>query len=98
LDAGGIVVSDLTTKEQDNVRAALRFLRARAGSWVGLAKTLKVAPTTPGNVANSHRVASPTLTFRVAKLAKVSVDDVLTGRFPPPGTCPHCGHVTTSTS
>ncbi len=27
-----------------------------------------------------------------AKFAKVGVDDVLTGKFPAPGTCPHCGH------
>ena len=31
------------------------------------------------------------IAFRVARLAKVGVDDVLAGRFPPPGTCPHCG-------
>jgi hypothetical protein len=85
-------MSDLSTKEQENVRAALRFLRSRCGTWVGLAKALKLAPTSPGNVANGHRVASPKLAFRIAKLASVPVDDVLTGRFPPPGTCPHCGH------
>jgi hypothetical protein len=30
-------------------------------------------------------------------LRKVTVDDVLTGRFPAPGTCPHCGHMKEAT-
>ena len=38
------------------------------------------------------RVVGPLVAFRVARLAKVSVDDVLAGRFPEPGTCPACGH------
>jgi hypothetical protein len=36
--------------------------------------------------------ASPTMAFRVARLAGVGVDDILTGKYPPPGTCPLCGH------
>jgi hypothetical protein len=30
--------------------------------------------------------------FRVARLTGVSIDDLLAGKYPPPGTCPHCGH------
>jgi hypothetical protein len=79
-------VSDLTTEEQKNVRTAIRFLRARCGTWANVAKVLGVSEKTV-------RVrATPLVVFRVARFAKVGVDDVLSGRFPEPGTCPHCGH------
>ena len=77
--------SDLSTAEQGNVRTALAFLRARCG-LKALAKALRFTPHT------LRAPASPTLAFRVAKLAGVGVDDVLTGKYPPPGVCPHCGH------
>jgi hypothetical protein len=35
---------------------------------------------------------TPIIAFRIAKFAKVGVDDVLAGRFPEAGTCPRCGH------
>jgi hypothetical protein len=35
---------------------------------------------------------SPTLAFRVARLAGVSFDDLLAGRVLP-GACPHCGRM-----
>jgi hypothetical protein len=78
-------VSDLTTKEQANVRAALAFLKARYGVKP-LAKVLRVDRTT------LNAPASPTTAFRVARLAGVPVDDVLRGSYPPPDVCPHCGH------
>lgn len=79
-------MSDLTTQEQANVRAALRFLHARCGGWAPLAKALRFTTRT------LQAPATPALALRVARLAKVGVDDVLAGRFPPAGTCPHCGH------
>jgi hypothetical protein len=85
-------VSDLTAIEQTNVRAALRFMRARCGTWAAVSKALKLGDSTASNVAAGAAV-SPLLAFRVARLAKVGVDDVLAGRFPDPRCCPHCGHV-----
>jgi hypothetical protein len=79
-------VSDLTAEEEKNVRTAVRFLKSRVGTWATLAKVLRVCPKTV------ERSVSPMTAFRVAKFAGVGVDDVLTGRFPAPGTCPHCGH------
>jgi hypothetical protein len=84
-------VSDLTAAEQTHVRTALKFLRARAGTWSAAAKALRLGESTIADIAGGHRVATPIVAFRVARLAKVGVDDVLTGRFPAPGTCPHCG-------
>lgn len=80
--------TDLTTQEQQHVRAALRFLRSRCGRWEILAKALHFSEGGLANVVRGDKVASPTLVFRIAKFAKVGVDDVLTGRFPEPGTCP----------
>jgi hypothetical protein len=82
-------VSDLTAEEQKNVRAALRFLWARCGGWKPLGKALRASP-----LALSKRglPISAGLAVRVARFASVGVDDVLDGRYPPAGTCPHCGH------
>jgi hypothetical protein len=82
---------DLTTTEQTNVRTALRFLRSRCGTWANVGKVLGYNQTALANVA-SGRPVSPALAFRIARFAKVAVDDVLAGRFPAAGTCPHCGH------
>lgn len=78
-------MSDLSKEEQANVRTAVAFLRARCGGAKALAKALRFSKATLWR-------PSPTLAFRAAKLAGVGIDDVLTGRFPGPGTCPHCGH------
>lgn len=79
-------MSDLTKEEQAHVRAAIRFLRARCGGAKMLAKALRVDRKT------LISPATPTTAFRVARFAGVGVDDLLTGRFPPPGTCAYCGH------
>lgn len=78
-------MSDLTAKEQANVRTAIAFLRARTGA-MPLAKALRFSRAT------LQRTAGPVMAFRVARLAGVPVDDVLTGKYPPPGVCAHCGH------
>jgi hypothetical protein len=41
---------------------------------------------------------SAELVLRVSRLAEVSFDDVTAGRYPAPGTCPHCGHVADTVS
>lgn len=85
-------VTDLTPTEQTNVRTALKFLRLRCGTWATVAKALKLGESTVANIATGHKAPGPLVAFRVARLAQASVDDVLTGRFPAPRTCPHCGH------
>jgi hypothetical protein len=83
--------ADLTVAEQANVRAALAFLRARCGGWKPLARALRFKATSVANVGHG-RAPSASMALRIARLARVGVDDLLAGRFPPPGTCPHCGH------
>jgi hypothetical protein len=84
-------VSDLTAEEQKNVRAALRFLRIRCGGLAAFAKALHACKTTA-----QGRNVSASVAFRVARLAGVGVDDVVGGKYPPAGVCPHCGHITTA--
>jgi len=84
---------DLAKQEQTNVRTALRFLRARCGGWEPTAKMLRVNDSTLGNVMGSRRAVTASLAFRVARLVKVPIDDLLAGKFPAAGTCPYCGHV-----
>ena len=85
------MIGDLTTDEQKCVRTALRFLRARCGGWGPLAKLLHAKPESLAKTAGG-KIASAGIAFRVARLAGVAVDDVVTGRYPPTGACPHCGH------
>jgi hypothetical protein len=84
-------VSDLTTKEQGNVRTALLFLRTRTGADT-LSKVLKADRAYLRRIIAGHDPVSASVAVRVARVAGVGVDDVLTGKYPLPGTCAHCGH------
>jgi len=87
-------VSDLSTKEEGHVRTALKFLRVRVGAWKVLSKSLRFHESTLAGVAAGRKAVSGTMAVRIAKFAKVGVDDILNGRFPAAGTCPYCGHQT----
>jgi len=84
-------MSDLDPKEQGHVRAAMRFLRNRVGTWATVAAALHSSPKTIENVIGGREV-SASLALRVARLLDASMDDLLAGRFQP-GACPKCGHV-----
>jgi hypothetical protein len=88
-----VATGDFTVKEVTHVRAALRFLRLRCGTWAILANALRLKDSTLVNIAGGHKPVTATVLVRIAKFARVGVDDVLTGKFPAPGTCPHCGNV-----
>lgn len=81
----------LTQEEQENGRRALRFLRFRVGGWKTMAIGLGFKRKTLTNVSEKTKGVSVNLAFRIARMAGVSVEDVITGKFPPPGACPHCG-------
>jgi hypothetical protein len=84
--------ADLTAKEQEHVRAALRFIHAKCGTWANTAKALRSPVGTLRHVTGGG-TASASIAVRVARFGAVGVDDVLTGRFPPPGACCRCGHI-----
>lgn len=85
-------MTDLTLKEQQHVRTALRFLRLRIGGWEPLAKGLGFQWDTVQKVATGMRSVTASMALRVARLADAPVDDLLAGRWLSPRTCRHCGH------
>jgi plasmid maintenance system antidote protein VapI len=87
------MASDLTKNEQGSVLAAVRFLLVRCGSRETLAKALRYEVGTVRHTIAGRIPISPTMAFRVARLAQVGIDDLLAGKYPVKGMCPHCGHV-----
>lgn len=85
--------SILTSEEQQNVRAALRFLHIRFGTWQILAKALRFKRPRLVEATSGREAVGADLVLRVARLAEVPFDDVAKGRYPVKGACPHCGHV-----
>ncbi len=84
-------MSDLTREEQAHVRRALQVLRFRCGGWAAVAKAVKVSENNVNNIGKT-RAVSAGVAVRVARFLKISIDDLLAGKFAPPGTCPNCGH------
>ncbi len=89
-------MSDLDNKEQQHVRSALRLLRNHLGTWAIVGSGLNITGKSLEKVARCEKSVSASLAFRVARLLNVLVDDLLIGKFLPPGACPNCGHVVTS--
>lgn len=83
---------DFTTTEQEHVRNALYFLRAKFGSWEPIAKLLRFEQGTIANAAAGHRNVTASMVMRLAKLLGVPVETLTRGSFPEPGTCPRCGY------
>jgi hypothetical protein len=81
----------LTEQEQVNALGALQFLRARIGTWKLLAASLGFDPVMLRKVKKRDRAVSINMAYCISRLAGVPFDDVVTGRYPAPGTCPHCG-------
>jgi hypothetical protein len=86
--------NDLTPEEQDHVRAALRVLRARFGSWPNLAKAMRAGRGHLQKIVGGSGTPSAGLALRAARAAGVPMEDVLSGAWPKPGACPMCGRVT----
>ena len=82
----------LTAEEQAHTLAALRYLRGRVGTWRLLAKALGFEASTLRNVRKGVNDVSVNMAYCVSRIALVPFDDVVAGRYPVKGTCPHCGH------
>lgn len=83
----------LNREEQKHALAVLRFLRIRFGNWKLLAKALGFETSTLIGVKKRRDRVSINMAYCMARLACVPFDDIVTGKYPPPGMCPHCGHV-----
>jgi hypothetical protein len=82
---------ELSEDEQVAVRRALLFLRVQAGSNRKLAIALGVRPWALSRALWKAGKPSALLALRAARLAKVSVEALLGGEYPPEGACAHCG-------
>lgn len=81
---------DITRAEQENVRRALRFLAERFGDWRKLADAMGTSKATV-YAASKGRAVSAGMAIRAARVAWEPVESLLTGAWPKPDTCPHCG-------
>jgi hypothetical protein len=82
---------DLSPEEAARVKAALRFLAKRHGTWAALAKAMNVKHVTVRHAVDKNGGVSAGVALRAARAAGVAVEDILSGAFPKPGVCPHCG-------
>jgi hypothetical protein len=82
---------DLTSEEQAYVKRALRFLRTRLGNSRKLGAALRLSANVLDRACMARGRPSASIVHRAARLAETTVDDLLTGRYPPEGACPHCG-------
>ncbi len=78
---------DFSADEMANLRKALNFLRIRCGGWVPLAKALRLT-----RACLQQRKISARVAVRLARFAGVALETVLAGKYPPAGTCAHCGY------
>jgi hypothetical protein len=88
-----VTTPDLTPDEIANVKRALRVLCTRHGGWATLAQAMG---TNAGNLQVSivrNRKPSVAVALRAARVAGVPLEEVLSGAWPKPGACPHCGRV-----
>jgi plasmid maintenance system antidote protein VapI len=76
----------------EHVRNALLFLQIKLGGWRALTKLLKFEEMTLIKSGNGSRTVTASMAFRIARLVEVTVDDLVHGKFPEPGTCPRCGY------
>jgi transcriptional regulator with XRE-family HTH domain len=84
---------NLTAQEQQHVRTAIRFLRARIGDLETLAKALHCQDDSLSKILRGSRGVTPSLAFMVARFAGVSFDTLIGGHgVPSGGTCARCGH------
>lgn len=82
----------LTEEEAANVRRAIRQLQRRYGSLKVLSVEMGLKPGSLSQ-AMTKKGRRPTAGYavRAARIARVSVADVLSGAWPKEGACPHCG-------
>ena len=82
-------MNTLSPEQAANVRVALKVLKIRHGTLVKVAELMRV---TFGSLTRTLSVEpNAGLAMRVAQVAGVTVDDVLSGNFPAEGSCPYCG-------
>ena len=84
---------DLTAEEIANVKRAISVLRVRFGGYAKLAEAMGTKRSTL--LAATERRGKPSVStaLRAARLAGAPLEDLLSGAWPKPGSCPMCGRV-----
>jgi hypothetical protein len=85
------VQADLTPEEQENVKEALRFLSKRHGSTGKLAEAMGVTRARVLEASSRARGVTAGLALKASRVAKVPLETILSGAWPKPTACPHCG-------
>ena len=86
------MAAGLTKQEQLNVRVALRALSVRNGGLALLASRMEASQEGLSKAMYGMRGIGAMTAIRIAQMAGVPVEDVLTGRYPDATVCRHCGH------
>jgi hypothetical protein len=86
-----VTVFRFTQDELVNIRRTVRFLIKRYRSGSRLAAAIGTSSDSIYKVSQRRAFISPSVVFRIAHLARVSVDDIVSGRWPPPSVCHLCG-------
>jgi hypothetical protein len=59
---------------------------------MAVAKGVGYEFSTVATMSQGKRAITGSMAIRIARFAGASVDEVLAGKWPAPGTCPKCGH------
>lgn len=82
---------DLTPDEAARVKAVLAALRIRYGSLKALARAMGLKVATVQYASQKRTGVSAGVALRTARAAGQPVEAILSGAWPTPNTCPHCG-------
>jgi plasmid maintenance system antidote protein VapI len=84
---------DLSLTEQANIRALLNVLRVKLGgaNWRNVERALPISHSMLAEILSGRAEISTTIAFRISKALDVSLQEAITGKAVPPGTCRHCG-------
>lgn len=91
-------MTDFSQVEQRHIQDALRYLRRRLGTTNAVAKEIGYTEQAVGYAINGRYPITAKMALRVARLAGVTIDNLVIGKFRRPDACPNCGHIITQPS
>lgn len=81
----------LTPEEAACVLVALEFAAARIGTIQELAYRMGIERTAVRRALKERPPPGAALAFELARVVGVPTEDIVAGKYPPPGACPSCG-------
>lgn len=83
--------SGIPESQRVHVARAMLFLARRHGNQKQLAAAMGISERSVARASAPRGRATAWLVMALAEFVGVSVDDLLKGKWPPKGACPHCG-------